>query len=73
MSPSLIPIQTVQLVLYCILFCTVLFCSVLNCNLNDFRDVVTYPGFVDCVYLGASNELYLDNGLGDIISIKNTK
>ncbi|KVI02849.1 Aldose 1-/Glucose-6-phosphate 1-epimerase [Cynara cardunculus var. scolymus] len=36
------------------------------------RDVVTYPGFVDCVYLGAANELYLDNGLGDIISIKNT-
>ena len=37
------------------------------------RDVVTYPGFVDCVYLAAPNELYLDNGLGDIISIKNTK
>lgn len=34
---------------------------------------MTYPGFVDCIYLGASNELYLDNGLGDIISIKNTK
>ncbi|CAH1413585.1 unnamed protein product [Lactuca virosa] len=39
---------------------------------KEERDVVTYPGFVDCVYLGASNELYLDNGLGDIISIKNT-
>lgn len=39
---------------------------------KEERDVVTYPGFVDCVYLGASNELYLDNGLGDIVSIKNT-
>ncbi|XP_024974210.1 putative glucose-6-phosphate 1-epimerase [Cynara cardunculus var. scolymus] len=39
---------------------------------KEERDVVTYPGFVDCVYLGAANELYLDNGLGDIISIKNT-
>ncbi|KAM0057505.1 putative glucose-6-phosphate 1-epimerase [Helianthus debilis subsp. tardiflorus] len=39
---------------------------------KEERDVVTYPGFVDCVYLGASNELYLDNGLGDVISIKNT-
>lgn len=39
---------------------------------TEERDVVTYPGFVDCVYLGAANELYLNNGLGDIISIKNT-
>lgn len=39
---------------------------------KEEREVVTYPGFVDCVYLGASNELYLDNGLGDVISIKNT-
>ncbi|KAI3813542.1 hypothetical protein L1987_18268 [Smallanthus sonchifolius] len=39
---------------------------------KEERDVVTYPGFVDCVYLGAPNELYLDNGLGDVISIKNT-
>ncbi|GJR24262.1 putative glucose-6-phosphate 1-epimerase [Tanacetum coccineum] len=39
---------------------------------TEERDVVTYPGFVDCVYLGAANELFLDNGLGDIISIKNT-
>ncbi|XP_074295210.1 putative glucose-6-phosphate 1-epimerase [Silene latifolia] len=36
------------------------------------RDVVTFPGFVDCVYLDAPNELILDNGLGDKISIKNT-
>ncbi|KAF7828875.1 putative glucose-6-phosphate 1-epimerase [Senna tora] len=36
------------------------------------RDVVTFPGFVDCIYLGAPNELQLDNGLGDLISIKNT-
>lgn len=39
---------------------------------TEERDVVTYPGFVDCVYLGAANELNLDNGLGNIISIKNT-
>ncbi|KAL6273962.1 hypothetical protein ACE6H2_024654 [Prunus campanulata] len=39
---------------------------------NDCRDGVTFPGFVDCVYLEAPNELHLDNGLGDIISIKNT-
>ena len=35
--------------------------------------MVTFPGFVDFVYLGAPNELQLDNGLGDLISIKNTK
>lgn len=35
--------------------------------------MVTFPGFVDCVYLEASNELQLDNGLGDLISIKNIK
>ncbi|XP_076931053.1 putative glucose-6-phosphate 1-epimerase [Bidens hawaiensis] len=39
---------------------------------KEERDVVTYPGFVDCVYLDAPNELHLDNGLGDVISIKNT-
>ncbi|KAK7406719.1 hypothetical protein VNO78_08349 [Psophocarpus tetragonolobus] len=39
---------------------------------KEERDVVTFPGFVDCVYLDASSELQLDNGLGDIISIKNT-
>ncbi|KAK4426790.1 putative glucose-6-phosphate 1-epimerase [Sesamum alatum] len=36
------------------------------------RDVVTFPGFVDCIYLDAPGELYLDNGLGDLITIKNT-
>lgn len=36
------------------------------------RDAVTYPGFVDCIYLDAPDELHLDNGLGDVISIKNT-
>ncbi|XP_057542877.1 putative glucose-6-phosphate 1-epimerase [Amaranthus tricolor] len=36
------------------------------------RDVVTFPGFVDCVYLDAPNELLLENGLGDKILIKNT-
>ncbi|KAK3012343.1 hypothetical protein RJ639_012987 [Escallonia herrerae] len=39
---------------------------------TEERDVVTFPGFVDCVYLEAPNELYLDNALGDIISVKNT-
>nr|GLL19209.1 putative glucose-6-phosphate 1-epimerase [Ipomoea trifida] len=39
---------------------------------NEERDVVTFPGFVDCVYLDTPNELQLDNGLGDTISIKNT-
>ncbi|BFG39138.1 hypothetical protein CerSpe_254120 [Prunus speciosa] len=39
---------------------------------KEERDGVTFPGFVDCVYLEAPNELHLDNGLGDIISIKNT-
>lgn len=37
------------------------------------RDVITFPGFVDCVYLETPAEIQLDNGLGDIISIKNTK
>ncbi|KAK7309300.1 hypothetical protein RJT34_05907 [Clitoria ternatea] len=39
---------------------------------REERDVVTFPGFVDCVYLDTSDELHLDNGLGDLISIKNT-
>ncbi|KAI4314834.1 hypothetical protein L6164_027702 [Bauhinia variegata] len=39
---------------------------------REERDVVTFPGFVDCVYLNAPSELHLDNGLGDVISIKNT-
>ncbi|KAG6663334.1 putative glucose-6-phosphate 1-epimerase [Carya illinoinensis] len=39
---------------------------------KEERDVVTFPGFVDCVYLDAPNELQLDNGLGDMISIRNT-
>uniref|UniRef100_A0A5B7BDC2 glucose-6-phosphate 1-epimerase n=1 Tax=Davidia involucrata TaxID=16924 RepID=A0A5B7BDC2_DAVIN len=38
---------------------------------KEERDLVTFPGFVDCVYLEAPNELFLDNGLGDIISIRN--
>ncbi|KGN53321.1 putative glucose-6-phosphate 1-epimerase [Cucumis sativus] len=36
------------------------------------RDVVSFPGFVDCVYLDAPGELNLDNGLGDNILISNT-
>ncbi|KAK9284935.1 hypothetical protein L1049_024116 [Liquidambar formosana] len=39
---------------------------------KEERDVITFPGFVDCIYLDANNELDLDNGLGDIISLKNT-
>ncbi|KAL2497958.1 Galactose mutarotase-like superfamily protein [Abeliophyllum distichum] len=39
---------------------------------KEERDVVTFPGFVDCVYLDAPEELQLDNGLGDKITIKNT-
>lgn len=39
---------------------------------KEERDVVTFPGFVDRVYLDAPNELQLDNGLGDIIFIRNT-
>lgn len=36
------------------------------------REEVTFPGFVDCMYLNAPSELVLDNGLGRKISIKNT-
>ncbi|THG05178.1 hypothetical protein TEA_006344 [Camellia sinensis var. sinensis] len=39
---------------------------------EEERDVVTFPGFVDCVYLEAPSELLLDNGLGDKITIQNT-
>ncbi|XP_010465354.1 PREDICTED: putative glucose-6-phosphate 1-epimerase isoform X1 [Camelina sativa] len=39
---------------------------------KEDRDEVTFPGFLDCVYLDAPNELLLDNGLGDKIIIKNT-
>lgn len=38
---------------------------------KEERDAVTFPGFVDCVYLNTPNELVLDNGLGDKISIRN--
>lgn len=44
-----------------------------DCLFYVHRDVVTFPGFVDCIYLDAPSELHLDNGLGDVISIKNTK
>ncbi|XP_021908016.1 putative glucose-6-phosphate 1-epimerase isoform X2 [Carica papaya] len=39
---------------------------------KEERDVITFPGFVDCIYLDAPGELQLNNGLGDIVSIKNT-
>ncbi|MQL97136.1 hypothetical protein Taro_029818 [Colocasia esculenta] len=35
------------------------------------RDMITFPGFVDCVYLDAPSELHLDNGLNDSITIQN--
>uniref|UniRef100_A0A0C9RZC6 TSA: Wollemia nobilis Ref_Wollemi_Transcript_876_1198 transcribed RNA sequence n=1 Tax=Wollemia nobilis TaxID=56998 RepID=A0A0C9RZC6_9CONI len=35
------------------------------------REVVNFPGFVDCVYLGAPEKLLLENGLGDTISVEN--
>ncbi|XVE82603.1 hypothetical protein DITRI_Ditri16bG0018600 [Diplodiscus trichospermus] len=39
---------------------------------REERDVITFPGFVDCIYLDAPGEVQLDNGLGDVISIRNT-
>ncbi|XP_022739689.1 putative glucose-6-phosphate 1-epimerase isoform X2 [Durio zibethinus] len=39
---------------------------------REERDVITFPGFVDCIYLDAPDEVHLDNGLGDVISIRNT-
>lgn len=39
---------------------------------KEEREEVTFPGFVDCIYLDTPNELHLDNGFGDIISVKNT-
>ncbi|GMH14873.1 hypothetical protein Nepgr_016714 [Nepenthes gracilis] len=55
-------------------------CKTLNKDLDpknpregeEERDVITFPGFVDCIYLDAPNELYLENGLGDTILLKNT-
>lgn len=39
---------------------------------KEERDAVNFPGFVDRVYLDAPSELQLDNGLGNVITIKNT-
>ncbi|KAK8459658.1 hypothetical protein SEVIR_2G184900v4 [Setaria viridis] len=39
---------------------------------KEEREEVTFPGFVDCIYLGAPSELILDNGLGDKIAISNS-
>ncbi|XP_065851593.1 putative glucose-6-phosphate 1-epimerase [Euphorbia lathyris] len=39
---------------------------------KEERDVVTFPGFVDCIYLDSPDVLHLDNGLGDVITIKNS-
>ena len=38
-----------------------------------YREEVTFPGFVDCIYLGAPSQLILDNGLGDKIAISNSR
>ncbi|XP_074587315.1 putative glucose-6-phosphate 1-epimerase isoform X2 [Curcuma longa] len=38
---------------------------------KEEREAVTFPGFVDCVYLDAPEQIQLDNGLGDIITIQN--
>ncbi|KAL6520034.1 hypothetical protein OROHE_017177 [Orobanche hederae] len=35
---------------------------------KEERDVATFPGFVDCIYLDAPGELQMDNGLGDVWS-----
>lgn len=37
---------------------------------KEERELVTFPGFVDCVYLNAPDTLQLDNGLGDLVTIK---
>lgn len=39
---------------------------------KEERELITFPGFVDCIYLDAPKELQLDNGLGDVITIQNT-
>ncbi|KAG2642801.1 hypothetical protein PVAP13_2KG214900 [Panicum virgatum] len=39
---------------------------------KEEREGVTFPGFVDCIYLGAPSQLILDNGLGDKIAISNS-
>ncbi|KAK9113090.1 hypothetical protein Scep_020609 [Stephania cephalantha] len=39
---------------------------------QEEREVITFPGFVDCIYLDTPSEIHLDNGLGDLISIRNT-
>ncbi|KAL9271820.1 putative glucose-6-phosphate 1-epimerase [Drosera capensis] len=39
---------------------------------KEERDAATFPGFVDCIYLSAPNEIYLENGLGDKILLRNS-
>ncbi|CAL9151086.1 putative glucose-6-phosphate 1-epimerase [Musa acuminata AAA Group] len=39
---------------------------------KEEREVITFPGFVDCVYLDAPKEIFLDNGIGDVINIQNS-
>ncbi|CAL9774925.1 unnamed protein product [Musa acuminata subsp. burmannicoides] len=39
---------------------------------KEEREVITFPGFVDCIYLDAPKEIFLDNGIGDVINIQNS-
>ncbi|KAL5713424.1 glucose-6-phosphate 1-epimerase [Ranunculus cassubicifolius] len=39
---------------------------------TEDRDGITFPGFVDCIYLNAPKDIQLENGLGDTISISNS-
>ncbi|KAJ4785538.1 Galactose mutarotase-like superfamily protein [Rhynchospora pubera] len=39
---------------------------------TEVREIVDFPGFVDCVYLNAPNQLIFENGLGDTITVENT-
>ncbi|MBA0770097.1 hypothetical protein Gotri_018771 [Gossypium trilobum] len=34
---------------------------------REERDAITFPGFVDCIYLDAPNEVHLDNGLDAVL------
>ncbi|KAJ4846271.1 hypothetical protein Tsubulata_008788, partial [Turnera subulata] len=42
-------------------------------NIGKKPDVVTFPRFVDCIYLGAPNELRLDDGSGSVIHSERVK
>lgn len=46
---------------------------ILNFVLALDREEVTFPGFVDCIYLNAPQELLFTSGLGYVLSISNKK